>query len=105
MVGCDGGRWEKYVNGAGDVKRTDFVNVLFGLDNSAKRWESLLAEITHVELLAAKSRSLVEKLFDSNEEVMCEQVGTQTIFKKKHTIYSNILIILNYYVGLITSFE
>lgn len=45
------------------------------VDNSAKRWENLLAEITHVELLAAKSRSLVDKLFGGNVDEMDEKVS------------------------------
>lgn len=46
-----------------------------GRSYSAQRWEHLLGEIQTLELLGARSRSLVDKLFDGQTEEMSEQVN------------------------------
>lgn len=40
----------------------------------------LLAEITNIELLAAKSRSIIEKLFEGNAEAMNAAVSEKLSF-------------------------
>lgn len=45
------------------------------MGNASKRWEALLADMLDIELLAANSASIVEKLFDDEDldEPVCKE--------------------------------
>lgn len=55
--------------------------MLFISDNSAKKWENLLNDITNQEYAIVKSQSLIKKLFESSENLTEEvKIVVQCIY-------------------------